>query len=154
MSKLERWLTLVANLSVVAGIVFLAAQMRQNTQAIQSQTRDAITEKQITLSELLAQPEWVEIYERAQDDRDALTRYEGRIFSLMMSAIFREWENSFFQYDRGLFTEGDFDARRERWERELRRPASRRAWTAQRETFSQTFRSEVDRIVAEVEQAQ
>jgi hypothetical protein len=39
MSKLERWLTLVANLSVVAGIVFLAVELQQNTEAIQAQTR-------------------------------------------------------------------------------------------------------------------
>ena len=47
MSKLNERLTLVANLSVIAGIVFLAVEMRQNTEAIQAQTRDAITEKQM-----------------------------------------------------------------------------------------------------------
>ena len=46
MNKLNERLTLIANLSVVVGIVFLAAEMRQNTQAIQAQTRDSITEKQ------------------------------------------------------------------------------------------------------------
>ena len=48
MSKLNERVTLVTSVSVIAGIVFLAAEMRQNTQAIEAQTRDAITEKQMT----------------------------------------------------------------------------------------------------------
>ena len=50
MSKLNERLTLVANLSVVVGIVFLAVEMRQNTAAIQAQIRDSITEKQMELA--------------------------------------------------------------------------------------------------------
>lgn len=47
MSKLNDRLTLAANLSVVASIIFLAVQMAQNTRAIESQTRDSITEKEM-----------------------------------------------------------------------------------------------------------
>ena len=45
-SKLNERLTLIANLSVVVGIIFLAVELQQNTQAIQAQTRDSLTEKQ------------------------------------------------------------------------------------------------------------
>ena len=48
MNKLNERLTLIANLSVVAGIVFLGLELQQNTQAIRAQTRDSITEKQMT----------------------------------------------------------------------------------------------------------
>jgi hypothetical protein len=34
-AKLNRWLTLLANLSVVAGIVFLGIEVRQNTQTLE-----------------------------------------------------------------------------------------------------------------------
>ena len=47
MNKLNERLTLIANLSVVVGIIFLAVGLQQNTQAIQAQTRDSITEKQM-----------------------------------------------------------------------------------------------------------
>ena len=47
MSKLNERLTLVANLSVVAGIVFLGVEMRQNTDMMRAQIRDSITEKQM-----------------------------------------------------------------------------------------------------------
>ena len=47
MDKLNQRLTLIANISVVLGIIFLAVELQQNTQAIQAQTRDLITEKQM-----------------------------------------------------------------------------------------------------------
>ena len=53
MNKLNERLTLIANISVVLGIIFLAVELQQNTQAIQAQTRDSITEKQMTYSEWL-----------------------------------------------------------------------------------------------------
>ena len=47
MNKLNERLTLIANLSVVVGIIFLGVELQQNTQAIQAQTRDSVTEKQM-----------------------------------------------------------------------------------------------------------
>ena len=37
MSKLNEWLTLLTNIAVVAGIVFLAVEIQQNTELLQSQ---------------------------------------------------------------------------------------------------------------------
>lgn len=51
MDKLNQWLTLLANVGVIAGIVFLGIEIRQNTEMIQSQTRDSISEKQIAVFE-------------------------------------------------------------------------------------------------------
>jgi hypothetical protein len=51
MKKLNEWLTLFANIGVIAGIAFLGFEIRQNTAMIKSQTRDSITEKQIAVFE-------------------------------------------------------------------------------------------------------
>ena len=37
--RMNRWLTLVANISVVAGIIFLAVEIRQNTESIDESRR-------------------------------------------------------------------------------------------------------------------
>ena len=54
MNKLNERLTLTANISIVLGIIFLAVELQQNTQVIYAQTRDSITEKQMTLYGWLA----------------------------------------------------------------------------------------------------
>ena len=53
MNKLNERLTLIANISVVLGIIFLAFEQQQNKQAIQAQTRDSVTEKQMSWLESL-----------------------------------------------------------------------------------------------------
>lgn len=37
--RLNRWLTLVANIGVIAGIVFLAIELRQNNELLEAQSR-------------------------------------------------------------------------------------------------------------------
>jgi len=156
MSKLNERLTLVANLSVIVGIVFLAVEMRNNTQAIQAQTRDSMTEKQMELSAWVA---------TNRDLADVMVRgYQGlaeldspaerQMFGFSIHGIMREWENSQYQFERGLFTPEEFEPRMERWRLNMAQPGYRDAWEGNRLTFAPSFRAEIDRIVAEVEQAQ
>jgi len=156
MSKLNHWLTLVANLSVVVGIFFLAAEMRQNTEAIQAQTRDSITEKQMMwLASVYTNPEVADIYQRGSLGGDLSTPTEGFIYAMAAGADFREWENSYYQYEHGLFSAEEFEARRDRWRRSLENfPRQRRHWATERTGYAPSFRAEIDRIAAEVEQAQ
>ncbi len=46
-SAIKEGVSLLANIGVIASIVFLGLEMRQNTEMIKSQTRDTITEKQM-----------------------------------------------------------------------------------------------------------
>jgi len=157
MSKLERWLTLVANLSVVAGIVFLAAEMRQNTAAIQAQTRDSVTEKQMTFAGWIGtNPQVAAVYARGNAEGiDAFTDPGERTqYILLAGGLIREWENSHYQNQRGLFASDEFEARSMRWRRAMAGQGFRDYWVLNSEAFAPSFRAEIDRIVAEVEQAQ
>lgn len=155
MSKLERWLTLGANLSVVVGIVFLVLQMRQNTEAIRSQTRDSITEKQMEYAGWIAtNRELADIFRRGRQNLGQLDPTQITMFSLLAGAILREGENSHYQYERGLFTAEEYDARWVRYEDLMSDLGFQQYWASQREVFSPSFREAIDRIVAEVGQAQ
>jgi hypothetical protein len=156
MSKLNQWLTLVANVSVVAGIVFLAVEMRLNTDAIQAQTRDSITEKQMEFSSWVAtNRDLAEVFiQGSTPGQSELDPVDQTMFGFFTHGLFREYENSLYQYERGLFTADEFEARVERWRQSMANPGYRNYWARQREIFSPSFRAEIDRIVAEVEQAQ
>ena len=155
MSKLNERLTLVANLSVVAGIVFLAVEMRQNTEAIQAQTRDSLTEKQMEFSGWIATSrDLAEVFTRGTTGSPDMDAADQAMFVFFTHGIFREWENSHYQYERGLFTEEEFEARVERWRQSMTSLGYQQYWAGQRETFAPSFRAEIDLIVAEVEAAQ
>jgi hypothetical protein len=68
-----------------------------------------------------------------------------------MHGIFREWENSFYQYEQGLFDESEFEPRRYRWQANMKLPGYREYWARGREAFSPSFRAEIDSIVSEIE---
>ena len=57
MDRLNQWLTLLANLAVLVGIVFVALEIQQNTEATHAQTREAVlAAAQIELQAVRADP--------------------------------------------------------------------------------------------------
>jgi len=152
MNKLNERLTLIANISVVLGIIFLAFELQQNTQAIQAQTRDSITEKQMEFQSWFAtNPELAEAWAIAEEvGVEALSPAQTRMVAFARAGILREWENSLYQYQQGLFTAEDFEPRMERWRRSMAFPHYRDAWEGSQETYSPSLRAEIDRIVAKV----
>jgi hypothetical protein len=149
--KINERLTLVANLSVVVGIVFLGAEMRQNTRAVQAQTRDSMTDKQMRLAEwATGMPELIATFQTVEavgiEQADATDQMR---FFFFVVGNFREWENSYYQYRNGLFSPEEFEPRLVRWRKALANPNWRYEWDASREEFSPSFRAELDLIVAE-----
>ena len=51
MSTASNWVNIGSAVGVLMGIVFLGWEVRQNTEMMKSQARDAITEKQMMYSE-------------------------------------------------------------------------------------------------------
>ena len=152
---LSQAINALANVGVIAGIIFLAVELRQNTQALRAQTRDSLTEKTMTyLGWMATSPELAAIENKARSigigSLDPTERNQYRNF---VGAQLREWENSFYQYERGLFTQADYEARRETWRnRLLEVPDSsfyRSIWEGGRTHFSPSFGEEIDGILAE-----
>ena len=155
MNKLNERLTLIANLSVVVGIIFRAVELQQNTQAIQAQTRDSITGKQMEFSSWVAtNRDLAEVLAKAPNGLAELDSADFQMLSFFLHGLIREWENSDYQYQRGLFTAEEFEARLERWRQSISSPAFRAYWEGQRQTFAPSFRAEIDRIVAEATNAE
>ncbi len=154
LDKVNSWLTLLANIGVLVGIVFLAMEIQQNTEMMRAQTRDSITEKQMMLSEWIGTSEYAAglMYEGFAGRLEPNTqRYTSFVF--LVNGIWREWENSLYQHRLGLFSDDEFSARRNRWEMfMLGGPGARELWAIIRETYSVDFRSEIDSIVATLEQ--
>jgi len=154
MKKVNQWFTLLAHLAVVAGIAFLAAELRQKPRAIQAQPRDSITEKQMEFYGWLAtSAEWAAAWSRAQTARfSELDSVERALFNPFFQGVYQEGENFHGQFDRGLFTPEEFTARVSRLKALLESAtAAREVWRSRGDSCSETFIQEVDDIVAGVE---
>jgi hypothetical protein len=93
-------------LAVVASLVFVGLEIRQNTAATRGQTRQelaALNQEWLTL--LTADPAFSELFERAWETEGDIAPSEEYRAEMMMVLEVRRLENVFFQYQEGLVDE-------------------------------------------------
>ena len=147
-SKAIDWMNLSASIAVILGIVFLWLEIRQNTDMMRSQTRDSISEKQMMFSEWVATEIDLADTIAKVNMGETLTPGESVQHAYFLAGVWREWENSFYQFQQGLFDRDEFEPRMNRWHEMMRNTHIRNAWRATRMNYSPAFRQEVDLIVA------
>ena len=113
--KINKWLALAGNIAVIAGIVFLAMELNQNSRMMQTQTRNAITESILNFQFNAETSGLRAIARRANADPSSLTVEEtAKAYQLYVSNL-RLWENIHYQYHNGVFDEDEFTAERNSW---------------------------------------
>ena len=106
--KLNPWLTLATNLGVLAGIIFLGMELRQNSEITRAESRNTMTE---AIAERLTQgienSEFADVLNRGLKDEE-LTEVEKVQFRRSYSAFMWVWSNLNFQYRSGLYDEDEY----------------------------------------------
>ena len=148
MNKVSNWMNFSASVAVIMGIIFLGLEIRQNTEMMRSQTRDAISEKQMMFSEWVATEIDLAVAIAKVNAGEPLDPGERMMHAYFLAGVWREWENSHYQFQQGLFDRDEFEPRMERWRSTMRVKAVRDSWVATRMNYSPAFRAEVDTIVA------
>ncbi len=152
MKKIENWTNLAASLGVILGILFLGLEIRQNTEMMRSQARDAITDKQMMFSEWVAtEPEMAAAIAEASNGLQNMKPDHRIMYLYFLAGVWREWENSFYQFQHGLFDREEFEPRMLRWRSQMETEAARVQWAATKAWFAPGFRAVVDGYVAEIE---
>ena len=98
----DKWLSVIANLGVIVGIVFLAYELRQNTLAtdleVASNFQSSFSEIEMLIS---GNPEFSEILMKGRNDLE-LTDHERFRLANFYGNVLRHWQNVHYQY----FTDG------------------------------------------------
>lgn len=109
--RLNKWLTLVANLAILGGLVFLALEIQQNTNAIRSATVQAATN--VAREHPLMFVQNPDVNRLAMADYDSLSEEDrqrrfwlSRSFWLGMQGLYR-------QHELGVFPEAEWEV----WDR-------------------------------------
>ncbi len=109
-NQLNRWLTLGANLGVLIGILFLAAEIGQTNTIAKAEVRNSLTQSVYTLLEMQRDPRQIAVLERADEDWESLSTEERILLSSFASAIFRHYENAYYQHEYGVYETEQFAA--------------------------------------------
>jgi len=97
-----RWLSLVANLVILAGILLVVLELRQNTDHLRLQLRDQINSRLYENNRALMGDNPLASIEKSIVDPEAMTYSDFRIVDAYLINAVNEWEDRYFMYEAGL----------------------------------------------------
>lgn len=137
MDKLNQWLTLAANIGVIAGIVFLGLELQQNNRLLNSQALyDMMQNRQSYWYAQLQVPGLADKLARAMDGATLTTEEETEIEVLIRVAMI-SWEFEYKQFENGSLSKDDLPLAA--WKQNLQSPVYRDVWNNSTNRFSPTF---------------
>jgi hypothetical protein len=143
--------SLVSGAAVLASLVYLSQQTRQNakhTKALIQQGRAAITQSGI-LQWIPTNPSLAELYLRGLGGDTTLDRTKILQFLYLMNSVFFTWEDLFYQHREGL-VESDRHAAMARTIGFLfQSPGVRVSWTMMRPNYGEVFQTFIDGVMRE-----
>lgn len=145
LDRLNAWLTLAANVGVIAGIAFLGVEIRQNTGALQAQFRQSALENATTyLYKAVEDPElWLIRFKPDLTDTER-TKLAAYLFVLRERA---EW--AWRQFNAGAIDEATWHRVRDVLVGSASFPQTRKWWRYYyaRGDFEPGFREEINTLV-------
>jgi hypothetical protein len=146
--KVNRWLTLGANIGVFFGVILLIIELDLNRDMIRAQTRSEVSAQIAQHLELMGSNPQVASVKRRGDAGEELSADEAEQYFLLFVANKRYWENVHYQYRQGMFDEDEFDAERRAWRRLINNNKSfARHWCPVRQSFSPDFVVELESLL-------
>jgi len=93
---------IASSIAVIVSLIYVGAQVRQNTHALKATTYNAVTTNSLAiLSPMYAQAEFTEFLARMQVDPGAGTAADKLRFHITLLAAFRHWDNLYYQFRNG-----------------------------------------------------
>jgi len=146
--RLNRWLTLGANLGVLVGIILLIVELDQNREMMKSQTRNDLAMGIVGIQRGISENnQLADVIARAEAG-ETLTPSETVQFSARSFAMYRYWENVHYQYRVGLYDEVEYSKQKDSWYGYMNASkANAQFWCSSRDIFSPAFAAEVDSLL-------
>jgi len=108
--KLGSWLSLAANIGVLAGVVFVAVEVRQTGDAVRTTNSQSSIELGNEVGAWLKDPEFAQVYLNVLDGRKELTDIERIQFDEFLGQRMNIWEFSFNAHEAGTMSDEDWES--------------------------------------------
>jgi len=100
--RAHSWLSLLANLAILAGIVLVILQLSQNTEHLRLQLRDQINSRMYENNRMLMGENPMQAIERSVLEPEEMTYSDFRIVDAFLINTVNEWEDRYLMYQSGL----------------------------------------------------
>ena len=107
--RVDRWLSLAANIGVIIGFVLLAYEVNQSTKVAIGAVSQGLTEQSLDFFSLKIDGDTVAKATYKQSLGEELDDYEKFQLAQHQYFNFRVFENAFLQYRRGLYDDSEWE---------------------------------------------
>jgi hypothetical protein len=136
----------IGGIAVLATLVYLALQIRQNTRTMRAAAHHSANQLGVQINLALGtNPEVARVLMQGSAGVPELEPHQQLMFHLMMRANFSGAEAFFIQAREGLLEQDMWESRRRSMQGYLRQPGVRSWWERNREIFSEDFAAELSR---------
>jgi len=136
----------VAAIATLVTLVYLAAQIRQNTRSVRATTFQESARSTFEIMDRVAlDPELNRIYFAGTEDFDSLTQIDRRRFGTYMVSMIGRWENLEFQCQQGLIEREAFAFFYQNMRKTFSLPGTWQWWDKASDLFSPAVRQLVER---------
>lgn len=145
--RLNRWLTLVANIGVFIGIILLIVELDQNRDMMRAQIRNELATEIVSLLSTTSYESDISSILVRGGKGEELTETETFQYRLRTFALLRYIENVHYQYRHGLYDQSEFETQQIAWKRTLSSDRSQSIWCNYRSSISAETRATIDQLV-------
>jgi len=148
--KLNRWLTLGANIAVLTGIFFLAVEISQNTEMIRAQINQSRAEASMSEAQSIFNSQHLpEILVKLRQG-GSVTAVEREMYTHFLRGLHRNLDNQLRQHREGFLADNIPRSVRGAIMHEIAsNDVARQEWERTRDTFSKEYAAFVDSILVE-----
>jgi hypothetical protein len=144
---------LIGAIAVVVTLIYLAIQIRQNTQAIRLDTGHDITEEYRDIFALMAENrELASLVERAASDFESIQGTDKVQYYALNSNFVRALENAYIQWSEGALDHRHWSGMKRMLSDYARIPAFREYWTNRKHWFSKEFQDFMETEILDSEE--
>ena len=148
LDKVNQRLTLLANIGVLLGIVFIAVEMRNSSNAVAAQTRDSIADGFISLNMVVINdPQVGANWITGLLKPDRLSDTEAIQFSMYMRALFNQFMRVNALYRNGLLEEAEWALYAREAANILASPGGKLHWAGNE--MNPEFRADIERYLGQ-----
>ncbi len=132
---------LVGAIGVVASLFYLGTQIRQNTRSVRASSYHAVVTNLSNLAAAMGRDAPVtDLFVRGQSDLQALSPTEQRQFALLVTSVFRSFEDIFYQFNQNIVDEVVWAGWRRRMTRLFWQPGVQAWWPTWRDDCHPDFK--------------
>ena len=148
---LQDWASIAeiaGGIAIVISLIYVGFELRENTRAIQAQTRQAFSAQDLTFFETALDQTVVARAVAKRQAGEALSHLEQSQLATRQHLNFRIFEHAYYQYQKGTLEEGEWD----RYARIIilvictNKPAQS-MWSKRKESFQPDYRRVVDETI-------